>query len=107
VRFGGARLGLAGFIAVVALTCGVEVASSDGSTPSADIVGSLSGPSSGKLGDTFTFTVTATDRGPDAGQVAVWFAMEKGRGLTLLDSTPACPVLETPDQFIVQCGASE
>jgi len=72
---------------------------SEGGT--ADIVGSLSGPSSGNVGDTLTYTVTASNRGPDAGQVEVSFAMSKSQGLELVSA--GCPQSETDDQILVQC----
>jgi hypothetical protein len=89
---------------VVVVAVWAEPASSDG--PVADIVGSLAGPTSGNVGDVLTYTVTATNRGPDPGASGLMFAMGKANGLEFVDSTPVCPLSETLSQIIVTCEAS-
>ena len=62
-----------------------DSASSD--TASADIAVSLSGPNHGQVGDTLTFSVIATNKGPDDTDALVSFVMQKA-GLSLVDWTP-------------------
>jgi Domain of unknown function DUF11/Putative Ig domain len=81
---------------------GALPASADG--PVADLVGTLDGPASGSVGDVLTYTVTATNKGPDPGGAYVEFALESSHGLELVGSDPGCTLVSAAaDQVGVGC----
>lgn len=80
-------------------------ARSDGTSPVADVSVSLSGPSAGNVGDVLTYTVTATNHGPDVATTDVSFFMETGRGLAFVSSTPACGQQSVSDGLTIDCGS--